>query len=94
LTETSGTTTVPATVYSTVTGTTTGQTATATTTLTHTSQATTSQTITIMYTATGAARPNAPPIPGFPLESILAGLGLGLLAVHLIYRNRRVNRKL
>jgi hypothetical protein len=47
-----------------------------------------------MYTATGAAQPAPPPIPGFPFESILAGLGLGLLGVHLIYRNRRVNRKL
>jgi hypothetical protein len=46
-----------------------------------------------MYTATGVAQPTAPPIPGFPLESILAGLGLGLLGVHLIYRNRRANRK-
>jgi hypothetical protein len=27
------------------------------------------------------------------LESILAGLALGLLGVHLIYRHRRANRK-
>jgi hypothetical protein len=43
-----------------------------------------------MFTVTGAPTPTPPPIPGFPLESILAGLAVGLLGVHLIYRNRRV----
>jgi hypothetical protein len=61
--------------------------------VTSTSYTTTSVTTTSTYTVTGATPPTPPPIPGFPLESILAGLALGLLGVHLIYRNRRANRK-
>jgi hypothetical protein len=67
-------------------------TTTASQTITSTYYTTTSNISTSMFTVTGAPTPSPPPIPGFPLESILAGLGLGLLGVHLIYRNRRVER--
>jgi hypothetical protein len=91
-----GTTTVPSTstTLTMETATTTGQTiaTTASQTMTSTHYTTTSNTSTSMFTVTGAPTPTPPPIPGFPLESILAGLGLGLLCVHLIYRNRRVER--
>jgi carbohydrate-binding DOMON domain-containing protein len=80
---------------STVTGTTTNRTVTTTAsqTITMTSYMSTVITSTSIYTVTGATPPTPPPIPGFPLESILAGLGLGLLGVHLVFRNRRANRK-
>jgi hypothetical protein len=58
-----------------------------------TSYTTTTVTSTSIYTVTGAEMPSPPPIPGFPLESILAGLGLGILGLHLIYRNRRAKRE-
>jgi hypothetical protein len=60
--------------------------------VTSTSYTTISVTSTSMYSTTATA-PTPPPIPGFPLESILAGLALGLLGVHLVYRHRRTNRK-
>jgi len=44
-------------------------------------------------TVTQAIPPASPLIPGFPLESILVGLGFGLLGLHLICRKRLVNRK-
>ena len=96
-TRTSGTTTVPSTstTWITTAATTTNRTVSTTVsqTVTSTSYTTTSVTTTSMYTVTGATPPTPPPIPGFPLESILAGLGLGLLGVHLVFRNRRANRK-
>jgi len=96
-TRTIGTTTVPSTstIWTTAAATTTNRTITTTAseTVTSTSYTTTSITSTSTYTVTGATPPTPPPIPGFPLESILAGLALGLLGVHLIYRNRRANRK-
>jgi hypothetical protein len=55
--------------------------------------ATTSETTTIIYTVTGATQPTYPPIPGFPFESILAGLALGLVGLHLIYRSRQTRKK-
>jgi len=45
------------------------------------------ETITVTYTTTGATPPPSP-ISGYPLESILAGLLLGLLVVLLIHRSR------
>jgi hypothetical protein len=93
---TSGTTFVPSTstTWTNVAATTTNRTITTTTseTVTSTSYTTISVTSTSIYSATVTA-PTTPPIPGFPLESILAGLALGLLGVHLIYRSRRANRK-
>jgi hypothetical protein len=79
------------TVLSTVTDTTTRivGTVTATGTVTQTVPTTTTQTTTVFYSVTGVSEPAVPPIPGFPLESILAGLGLGLLGLHLVYRNRK-----
>ena len=97
VTKTSGTTTVPSTstTWTTITGTATNRTVTATAseTTTQTFYTTTGVTTTSIYTVTGATAPTPPPIPGFPLESILAGLGLGLLGVHLVFRNRRANKK-
>jgi hypothetical protein len=55
--------------------------------------ATTTETTTIIYTVTGATLPTPLPIPGFPFESILAGLALGLLGLHLIYRNRQARKE-
>jgi hypothetical protein len=46
-----------------------------------------------MFTVTGVSTPATPPIPGFPVESILAGLGVGLLGLHLIYRNRSAKKE-
>lgn len=94
-TKTSGTTTVASTVWSPATGTTTNRTITATAsqTVTVTSYATKNVTSTSIFTVTGATPPSPPPIPGFPVESILAGIALGLLGIHLIYRNRRAKRK-
>ncbi|MCJ7455490.1 hypothetical protein MUP07_01940, partial [Candidatus Bathyarchaeota archaeon] len=54
---------------------------------------TTIQTTTSMFTVTGVSTPTTPPIPGFPVESILAGLGVGLLGLHLIYRNRSAKKQ-
>jgi hypothetical protein len=81
-TSTLGMTTVPSTVLTTLSQ---------TVTSVSTSYTTTGVTVisTSTYTKTGVTAPTPPPIPGFPLESILAGLGLGLLGVHLLYRNRR-----
>jgi len=45
------------------------------------------ETITITYTTTGTTPPPSP-IAGYPFESILAGLLLGLLVVLLIHRSR------
>jgi hypothetical protein len=46
------------------------------------------QTITVTYITTGASLPT-PPVPGYPFESIVMGLFLGLLVVLLIHRSRR-----
>jgi hypothetical protein len=94
-TRTSGTTTAQSTIWVPVTAFTANQTiaTTASETVTSTLYTTTSLTTTSTYSAMTATAPAPPPIPGFPLESILAGLALGLLGVHLIYRNRRANRK-
>jgi hypothetical protein len=52
-----------------------------------------SLTSTSTYSESGTSQPTPPPIPGFPLESILAGLALGLLGVDLVFRNRRANNR-
>ena len=95
-TQTSGTTIVPST-FTTLTGATaitTNRTVTATEsqTVTSTSYTTESITTTSIYVVTGASPPTLL-IPGFPLESIIAGLLLGLVGVSLIYRKRRANRE-
>ena len=96
-TVTSGTTFVPSTstTWTNVAATTTDRTITTTTseTVTSTAYTTIDVTSTSTYSATGDPSPTPPPIPGFPLESILAGLALGLLGVYFIYRNRRANSK-
>jgi hypothetical protein len=49
-------------------------------------------TTTVTYTATGVSPPFPPPVPGFPFESIIAGLLLGVVLILLVHREARLLR--
>ena len=86
--------TVPVTTTSTttqsVTATTTVATSTVSTTVTSTQTVPTTTTSTTLVVTTGTmGLPPSSPVPGFPLESILAGLVAGVAALFMLHRRRR-----
>jgi hypothetical protein len=88
------TVTVPVTTTSTtthsVTATTTVATSTVSTSTTLTQTLTTSTTSTTLVVTVGTiGLPPSSPVPGFPVESILAGLVAGVVALFMIHRRRR-----
>jgi hypothetical protein len=84
--------TVPVTTTSTttnsVTATTTVATSTVSTQLTSTQTFSTTATSTILVVSTGTVAPVPAPVPGFPMESILAGLVAGVAALFVLRRRR------
>jgi hypothetical protein len=92
VTVTSTTITVPVTTTSTttssVTATSTVATSTVSTQLTSTQIVSTTATSTTLVVSTGTVAPAPGPIPGFPFESILAGLVAGVVALLMLRRQR------